>query len=876
MYRNISYYINPQWEGVIRLDTWDADGNPVTEEHTHKSHLYYDFPKGTDKSVYGGKLKRLEFESIIGRNKWIKEHQGQVEIFDSLPAPREFLIERFAGEQENIEFAKHALRVHFLDIEIAVEDEFPNPREADYPINVMTVYDTKYNKNFTWICTSETDMPADTFEDREGVQFFLFFSEVKMLDHYLKWHQANYPDVISGWNIDCFDIPYIVNRIKKKLGWGEEMKLSPINKIQVKTDVIRRGEFQAFDEHKIEGITCLDYLFLYKKFNLAKQSSYKLDWIGEVELGYGKLDYEGSIKDFWKRDFVKFVDYNIQDVKLLVDLDQKLKYINLSRLICNMGLVEFSSIYKSQPYIYGAILLEALKDGKRVLSHRLREEDKTKKFEGAHVFEPRVGFYGRGVSSLDLNSLYPSIMITLNISPETKVGKLLEITDEYALIKTADTGDICKYTREKYEKLLDKHLTISHNKILYWKPSVKKGFIPKFLERLYADRRNKKNEMLKLSSEIEALKKKGVTDLKELKDKRDLLDTTQNAFKIFLNSIYGQMGSQYFPMYDIDNAEAVTISGQHIITSSSEFIGKWFKEHYDQDDTLVYGDTDSNYFQIEGFVDKVIGEGTEFNQENINQLCTILDKDFVPAVNQHCAEITDKYFHSPLNRIEFKRETFCTEGLFLAKKRYILHVRNDEGVYVNKFKYTGVEVKKSELPEIIKTFLKRIIESSMIERWDGPRYKKEISKIWDEYSQLSFEDIGYYKGYNSGKSSEGFLRHGKGASIHSKAVMYHNQLLEKLGIKSKYEEIMLGEKVRYLYVEKNNPYRIPVIAWKNGSYPEEFKDLFNIDYTAMFERQVISPLSTKNKEKPGIIQINKWPVFDPTLEALCDMDELFG
>lgn len=876
MYRNISYYINPEWEGVIRLDTWDKDGNPISEEHKHESHLYYDFPKGIEQSVYGGKVKRMDFKSIISRNKWVREHQGSVEIFDCIPATREFLIERYAGEQESINFTKFDLRVHFMDIEIAVEDEFPQPRDADYPINVMTIYDSKYKKYFTWICTDKTDMPPETFENTDEVEYFVFFSEVKMLSHYLKWHQANYPDVITGWNIDGFDIPYLVNRMKKKLGYGEELNLSPIKKIQVKKDVIRRGEFQAFDEHKIEGITCLDYLFLYKKFKLQKQSSYKLDYIGDTELGYGKLDYEGSIKDFWKRDFVKFVDYNIQDVKLLVDLDKKLKYINLSRLICNMGLCELSSIYKSQPYIYGAILLEALKDGKRVLSHRLRDEDKTQKFTGAHVFDPRVGFYGRGVSSLDLNSLYPNIMITLNISPETKVGKLLEKEEDHVLIKTADNGDIVKYTREKFDALLEKHLTISHNNILYWKATKKKGFIPKFLEKLYAERRAKKDQMLKLSAEIEALKKKGVTDLEELKTKRDLLDTTQNAYKIFLNSIYGQMGSQYFPMYDIDNAEAVTISGQHIIQSSSEYIGKWFKEHYDQDDTLVYGDTDSNYFQIEGFVNKVIGEGTDFTEENINQLCDILDKDFVPAVNEHCWDITQNYFHSPLNRIEFKRETFCTEGLFLAKKRYILHVRNDEGVYVDKFKYTGVEVKKSELPQIIKDFLKRIIESSMTENWDGAKYKEEISKIWDEYSELGFDDIGYYKGYNSGKDPEGFLRHGKGASVHSKAVMYHNQLLDKLGLNSKYEKIMLGEKVRYLYVEKNNPYRVPVIAWKNGSYPEEFNELFHIDYVTMFEKQVISPLSTKKKDKPGIIQINKWPAFDPTLQALCDMDELFG
>jgi DNA polymerase elongation subunit (family B) len=873
MYRNISYYINKQWEGVIRLDTWDEHGNPVTEEHTHQSHLYYDAPKGDVESVYGHRLQKLEFDSIIGRNKWVKENTGQKMMFDMLPPVREFLIRRFGGQQEDVDFMKFDLRVHFLDIEVAVEDEFPDPKKADYPINVMTIYDTIKKRYFTWVCTDKTDLP---FEDNETTSYFVYFSETKMLRHFLGWFQANYPDVISGWNIDGFDIPYLVNRIKKKLGWGEELKLSPIGKIRVVEDVLRRNTYQPIDEHHIEGITCLDYQFLYRdKFNTKNLSSYRLDVVGEEELGYGKLEYQGSIKDFWKREFVKFVEYNIQDVKLLVDLDNKLKYIKLARLMCNMGLCEYSSIYKSQPYIYGAIVLEARKNDKMVLSKGLNELEKHAKFEGAYVFPPRVGFYGRGVSSLDLNSLYPNIMITLNISPETKVGKLLELDDEHAVIKTADTGRIVKYTRDKYDTLMKDHLTLSNNKILYWKSTKRKGFIPAFLERLYTERRSKKDEMLRVSTDIQNLKKKGETDdIERLESLKDLLDTTQHAFKIFLNSIYGQMGSPYFPMFDIENAEAVTVSGQYIIRSASKFIEQWFAENYNQKDTLIYGDTDSNYFQIEKFVDTIIGEGNEFTEENIQEMCNILDRDFVTAVNEHCWDITQNHFYSPEKRIEFKRETFCTEGMFLAKKRYILHVRNDEGVFIDKFKYTGVEVKKSEHSKKVKGFLKHIIEKSMCERWDAKRYKKEISKIWQEYKKLSFEDIGFYKGFNSNRDIEGFLRAQKGTGAHTKAVMYHNQLLDNMGIKSKYDPIMLGEKIRYTYIEKNNEYRINTIAWKDGMMPDEFQNSFHIDYSTMFDKSIISPLTGK-KDKPGIIQINKWPKFDPTFEPECDFDDLF-
>jgi DNA polymerase elongation subunit (family B) len=872
MYRNISYRLNKNWEGIIRLDTWDKDGNPVTEEHTHESHLYYDCSKGKAESVYGHKIKKLTFKSIVDRSRWVKEHTGSYEMFDMLTPVREFLVKRFAGQQETPEFTKFDLRVHFIDIEVAVEDEFPEPRDAKYPINVMTIYDSYLKKYITWICTDETDLK---FEDTDENEYHVYFSEKKMLTDFLRWFQANYPDVIAGWHSDAFDMPYIVNRIQKKLAYGEELKLSPIGKIRVNKDTLRRGEFQTFDEHIIEGITCLDYLFLYKqKFSFKNLSSFTLGNVGEEELGYGKLEYKGSIKDFWKRDFNRYVDYNIQDVKLLVDLDSKLKYIKLTRLMCNMGLCEYSSIYRSQPYIYGAIVLEARKRNQMVLSKGLETQEKGAKFAGAVVFEPKVGFYGRGVSSLDLNSLYPNIMITLNISPETKVGRLVEVTDETATIQTADTGTVLEYPREKYDKLMNEHLSLASNNILYWKSSKKKGFIPTFLERLYTERRSKKDQMLKVSAEIQAKKKNGDTDLTELETLKDLLDTTQLAFKLFLNSIYGQMGSKYFPMFDIENAVAVTATGQEIIKSSSEFISNWFKENYNQEETMIYGDTDSNYFRIDDFVNHHIGD-EEFTEENIAKMCEILDNEFVPAVNEHCWNITQNKLHSPEKRIEFKRETLCTEGVFLAKKRYILHVRNDEGVFVDKFKYTGVEVKKSEHTKEIKSFLKHIIESSMRDSWDGRRYKKEITKVWEQFEQYSFEEIGFFKGYNSSREIAGFLKAEKGTGAHTRAVLIHNQLLDDMNIRSQYDPIVLGEKIRFLYVEPNNPYRIDVVAWKEGSLPEEFKELFDIDYPRMFDKAVMGPLSGKN----GICKINQWPTFDPTLEYACDFDDfddLFG
>jgi DNA polymerase elongation subunit (family B) len=871
MYRNISYYIDKQdqWHGVIRLDTWDENGKRVTKEFTHKSHLYIrDKRKDKDnaenpiRSIYDKPLRKLTFDSVIGRNKWMRDNSS-VPVYECLPPVREFLLDNFEGQQESIDFLKHDLRIHIVDIECAVEDDFPDVKCPQYAINAMTIFDSLLDTYHCWVLN---DKPED-FPDYDNIVHHTFASEVEMLGDMMDWYKRNRPDVITGWNVDKFDIPYIYQRLKQLLGEKCANSLSPTYTVHIRKDVMQRGDFKPYDQYRIDGVSVIDYLFLFKnKFPNIKLSNNKLETVGQEVLGYGKLDHtELKFKDFWKQDFKRYVKYNIQDVKLIWDLEKELKYLYLTRRICNMGLCEYESIYKSQPYILGAIILQARANGKLIRTHSGEEQDKIGKFAGAHVFKPTFGFYGRGVSSLDLNSLYPNIMITLNISPETKIGKVVEETEDFVVIKL-ESGKIVKYDQAKFQRLLETKLTISENKILYWKATFKKGIIPQFLERLYTERRATKDHMLKVDAEMQVLKKQGL-DYSELSSKRDLLDATQSSFKLFLNSVYGQMGSQYFPMFDLENAEAVTLSGQHIIKSASEYINKWFLENYDQEGALVYGDTDSNYFHLTDFVNKEIGIDGEFTEENIEHLINVLDTKFVPAVNKHCINISKKHFHSPLERIEFKRETFCTEGIFLSKKRYVLHVRNDEGVYKDKFKYVGVDVVKSELPKKVKAYLKFVIESSMCERWDSQKYKDNMKRIWLEYQELGFDDVAKFMGYNTERKADGFLQPAKGATGQSKASIYHNQLLRDLKIRHKYNDIMVGEKIRSAYIQRNNSYRIKIIGWSPGQLPSEFEDEFNIDHKVMFEKTILKPLER-------FITVHQWPKFDPTDDELCDISKL--
>jgi len=468
-------------------------------------------------------------------------------------------------------------------------------------------------------------------------------------------------------------------------------------------------------------------------------------------------------------------------------------------------------------------------------------------------------------------------MITLNISPETKIGKFEEVDEKTVCLKTT-SGKVKMLSKEKLKLLLEHKCTKSSNNVLYIKPDAKMGIIPSFLDRLYTSRKKYKNKEIKKSKEISKLKyeskesgKNYDDEIKKLKQLENDYNAKQMAFKLFLNSIYGQVGSKYFPMFDVDNAEAVTLTGQFVIKSAVEFIDKYFIDKYPQsknivEKTAIYGDTDSVYFNCENLIAKLFPEGCQFTRTQIKAITKELDV-FVIDTNKFCNTLSKEKLYSPLQRIEFKRETFCTEGAFLAKKRYILHMVDDEGARVDDFKYTGVDVKKTELPEEIRDSLKHIIENSMRYNWSSKEYTDSLIELWNKFVKFKPNEIAFWRGYNTEKGIDGYLQAAKGTGIHAKAAIYYNQLLESMNIKGKYEEIRLGDRLRYAYVNRANPYRIEAIGWKE-EFPKEFEDLFEFDYGKMFEKLILSPLER-------YANCNNWPInFNPLDIELGDLMNL--
>lgn len=529
MYRNLATYtragVQYVWES-----TWDDNGNRIEIETPVEPYLFYEDGniKKEDmkyKSMYGRPLRKLEFKTNFERSKWI-ETSKNIPLFEKLSPTKQYLLNKYIGLESQPEFAQYPFRIFNLDIEVEIDGKFPDPLYADYPINVISIYDTLTSNVIVWLYNKDIDnkFPKTVEKEIENevksqydqnisqVIFCCFNNEAKMLEDFITYWEHNCPDIITGWNINKFDILYIINRIIKILGDGTQYRLSPVN--------ANKTIYTTFEHelnsiiYKIQGISICDYLDLYKKFAGKSRQSFKLDYIANLELGFGKLDYYEigyeSMQDFMIKDFSTFVKYNIIDTVLIKLMEDKLKFISLMRTICNMGLVEYESIFRSIPYILGVLVIQARNNGVYFLTDSNKSDDKKSEsagFEGAFVYPTKAGYYRDGVVSFDFNSLYPNVMMTINISPDTKVGKVVSNEEDTEISIRKSNGKLVTMSKESFATLLRDKCTLSANKVLYVKPAIKQGIVPQFLDVTYQKRVETKNLMKK--------NKKKVKDIEE-------------------------------------------------------------------------------------------------------------------------------------------------------------------------------------------------------------------------------------------------------------------------------------------------------------------------------------------------------------------------
>lgn len=718
------------------------------------------------------------------------------------------------------------VRTFYLDIETATENGFPDIKSANEEILLITIKDSKTKEVVTFGFKEFTNT-------RKDVRYVMCNSEQHMLKEFMIFWQQNYPDVITGWNTDFFDIPYLVKRIERELGETFANKLSPWGYINERKTFIKGTEEIHYDLH---GISQLDYLQLYKKFTYTKQESYRLDYIAEQELGENKKVNPGdSFKEFYTQHWQDFVEYNIHDVELVEMLDDKMRLLELCMTMAYNAKINFEDVF-SQVRMWDAIIYNHLRSKKIVIPAK-GYSSKSEQFEGAYVKDPIIGAH-KWVASFDLNSLYPHLIMQYNISPETLTDEKISCTVDKLLEQEVDTS---------YAKRRD--LSMTANGWCYRKDE--KGFMPELMEKMYADRSKFKKMMLKVQQQYEHDKTQ-----KHLLKEISRLNNLQMAMKIALNSAYGAMGNQYFRYFDIRMAEGITTSGQLSIRWMANEFNKYMNKLMKSDkDYVIAIDTDSIYLSLEDLVEKVCeGKTTEQKIKYMDKICEEIFQPFIDTTYQKLAD----YMNAYSQKMIMKREVLADKGIWTAKKRYILNVHNSEGVQFAKpkLKVMGLEMVKSSTPAVIRDKLKESV--NVILDGDQKALHRFIDNFRKEFMKMPVEDIAFPRGVNGMMTYRGSPIYAKGTPIHVRGALLFNHHCKRLGIDRKYQAIRDGDKIKFVYVRKPNPFQEDVIAFPQ-ELPKEFGIHSFIDYDLQFQKvfldamqTVIEPLGWKTEEQSSI------------------------
>ena len=803
------------------------DGKPYKTKANFEPTIYVHSPSNNKpsewKTLDGLNVHPIKLDSIRLGKEYIEKYKDVegFNIFGQTQFVYQFISEYWPGD---IKYDPDLIKVFSIDIETATESGFPNIELANEEILLITVKDN-YNKKIVTFGTRPYT------NNRDDVKYVHCSDEQHMLKEFIVFWQNNYPDVVTGWNIYGFDMPYMVNRMRRVVGDSMTNRLSPWNQIRDKKIYANGNSIVSYD---FVGIATLDYLDLYKKFTYKNQESYRLDYIAEVELGENKLENNfDTFKEFYTQDWQRFVDYNIHDVELVDKLEDKMKLIELLYTLAYESKMNFNDVY-SPVRMWDMIIYNYLKDRNIVIPMKADQDDKPTAFEGAYVKDPIVGQH-KWVASFDLNSLYPHLIMQYNMSPETLTDTKVDVDVESLL----------------NHKQFDNHgLSVTANGWCYRKD--KRGFLPALMEKMYTDRSKFKKQMLGVEQEYEKTKDKSL--LKEI----SRLNNLQMAMKIALNSAYGAVGNRYFRYYDLRIAEGITLSGQLSIrwmaNKLNEFMNTTLKT---EDKDFVIGiDTDSIYLTLEHLVEKTCeGKTTEEKIQYMDKACS---KIIEPFIDKGYKELAD-YMNAYDQKMFMKREVLADKGIWVAKKRYVLNVHNSEGVqYAQpKIKVTGLEMVKSSTPAVVRSKLHETLKVILHE--DQAALHKFVANFKKEFFKLPVEAIAFPRSVSAIKEYSGSNTiYRKGTPIAVRGALLFNHYLKQHNLTRKYQPINNGDKIKFVYVKKGNPFNENVISFY-PDLPKQFGLHDFIDYDLQFEKVfldavqiVVEPLGWHAEEQANL------------------------
>ena len=766
------------------------------------------------KTLEGDYVESIEPGTVRDCREFIKKYDG-VENFKIYGNERyiyQYISEMYP--EEEVKFDTTKIKISTIDIEVKTENGFPDVESAAEEVLLITVQDYTTKQIRTW--------GQGPFNNKqENVIYKGFRTEYELLNDFISWWmiETNTPEVVTGWNSELYDMPYLVRRIDRILGEKLMKRLSPWGLVTERETIIMGRKHISYD---VGGVTQLDYLNLYKKFTYKAQESYRLDYIASVELGQKKLDHSefDTFKDFYTKGWQKFVEYNIIDVELVDRMEDKMKLIELAITMAYDAKVNYNDVFY-QVRMWDAIIYNYLKKRNIVIPPKERS-DKDAKYAGAYVKQPVPGKYD-WVVSFDLNSLYPHLIMQYNISPET-----LRETRHPSV--TVD-----KILNQELTFELYKDSAVCANGAMYRKDV--RGFLPELMEKIYKDRTIYKKKMLVAKQDYEK------TPTKVLEKEIARCNNIQMARKIQLNSAYGAIGNQYFRYYKLANAEAITLSGQVSIrwieNKMNGFLNKILKT--EEVDYVIASDTDSIYLNMGPLVDKFLSHKSDDKTKVVELLDKICEDKLEPFIEHSYKELAD-YVAAYDQKMIMKRENIAERGIWTAKKRYILNVWNSEGVQYSepKLKMMGIEAVKSSTPAPCRTMIKDGLKLMM----NGTEEEviDFIDKCRNDFKALPPEQIAFPRSVSDVVKYRSYSDiYSKGTPIHCRGALLFNHYIKEKKLDNKYSLITNGEKIKFVYLKKPNIIHENVISFIQD-FPHELGLDKYIDYDLQFEKSFVEPL----------------------------------
>ena len=785
------------------------NGKPQAERILYEPVVYIETERETGfTSIDGKNLKPLRFDTLRECHDFTNQHkESNLKIYGFPHWHHQYILDNYA-DTENKWDRKH-IRTFNIDIEVFSDEGFPTPREAAFPITAICLHDSFTDKFVVFATGSWKKENSELPKEIVDKTFFVpCKDEFTLMKNFISYWKDFPPDIVTGWNVEFFDMPYIHNRMIN-LGF-EPRKLSPHHFIFCKEVPTAHGNEQSIDMY---GISVLDYMTMYKKQKV--QDSYRLDNIAEIELGQKKLDYSevAGLHNLYKENFQKYIDYNIQDVNLVKELDEKLGLIDAQIAAATMACINYDET-SSVTRTWDALINKEMSFSNQKPIYHQTKKELTKTIAGGYVKEPQVGKHG-WCMSFDLNSLYPHLIMQYNISPET-LHQTYQLWPE-----SSDQARLERFiNREEFDAPPNHCVAASGHAY----DTSFEGIIPRIMRRMYKERKAMKKIMLEKQ-------KRGESYAYE--------DLRQYVLKISLNSGYGAYANRYYRWFDVRLGESITLSGQLAIRTSEKAINDWMNKLLKTDEDYVIAiDTDSNYVNVQPLVDKFFADKTR------EQIVDILDKVAEEQVQKVIADGYDQlaeYTRAFENAMVMEREAIASSAFWTAKKRYAMAVWNMEGVAFKddpKIKIQGLEAIRSSTPASCRKPLLELIKLTLME--DEETVQAFVAEFKEKFMAMPEEDISMPRSMNNvTRQTRKDLQFNKGTPPHVRGAIMYNRLLEKYDLKN-WETIKDGEKGKFIYLRVPNNVGTDVISFAT-SIPDEFNVRQYIDKELMFQKVILDP-----------------------------------